>query len=175
MKYEIILSGVGGQGLISIGDIIGNAAVFEGKNAALTSVYGSEARGTFTKADVIVSDENIHFPGIESPGFILCLAQVAYQQYLGQLTGDSIVFYDSNQVTTDPAAKGRHIGHDFRQLGIELGNIAVANTIALGSIVSVVNMLRPESVVSAITERFAGRQSIIDLNIRAFELGMSLK
>jgi len=175
MRYEIILSGVGGQGLISIGDIIGQAACIEGRQVALTTSYGSEARGTFTKAEVIVSDEEIPFPGISEPTYLLCLAQVAYREYLGSLTKDTVVFYDASEVAPDFTLPARHIGSDYRELALGLGNLAVANTIALGSMVSGIGMLKQESVVQAVSNRFAGKDAVIALNLKAFELGLSIR
>lgn len=59
-QIEVILSGVGGQGLILCGTLLGEAAaLYDGKRATLTSEYGVETRGTFAKSDVIVSDEEI--------------------------------------------------------------------------------------------------------------------
>ena len=76
MKTEIVLSGVGGQGLISTGEILGLAASLFEDNlyATLTASYGSETRGTFTKTDVIIADAPIGYPNVDSPDVILCLA-----------------------------------------------------------------------------------------------------
>ena len=74
MKIQIVLSGVGGQGLISNGEIMGQAAsIFEeGLFATRTASYGSETRGTFTKTDVIISDQPIGYPNVDEPDVILC-------------------------------------------------------------------------------------------------------
>ena len=80
--WEIVLSGVGGQGLLSIGNLLGEAAsIFGGKKATMTASYGVETRGTFTKSDVIISDEEIDFPEVLNPDIVLCLAQVSYDRY----------------------------------------------------------------------------------------------
>ena len=74
MKKEIVLSGVGGQGVVSVGEVMGQASLHEeGLNATMSASYGSEARGTFTKTDVILSDELIGYPNIAVPDIILCL------------------------------------------------------------------------------------------------------
>ena len=80
MKKEIVLSGVGGQGVVSVGEVMGLAASLyeENLNATMSASYGSEARGTFTKTDVIISDGEIGYPNVASPDIILCLAQVAF-------------------------------------------------------------------------------------------------
>lgn len=176
MKYQIVLGGVGGQGLISTGEILGQAAaVYEGKKATLTAAYGSETRGTFTKSDVIISDEDIYYPNIDSPDIILCLAQVAYDRYVDKFTDNTLVFYDVDMVTKAESAKGEHFGYPFRNISIEMGNMNVANSIALGTIIQKTGVLTKESIISAFTDRFSGKQKVLDLNIKALEKGITLQ
>lgn len=175
MKKQIVLSGVGGQGLISTGEIIGEAAsIHEGVYATLAASYGSETRGTFTKSDVIVSTEPINYPNIEVPDVILCLAQVAYDRYLDKFNDQTLIFYDTELVTPAKDAKGIHIGHPFKEMSIELGNMAVANTIALGAIIQKTGVLKRDSVVSAIREYFSAKPKVIDINIKALDVGYEL-
>ena len=150
MKTQIVLSGVGGQGLISTGEIICQAAaLFEnGLNATMAASYGSETRGTFTKSDVIVSDEPIGYPNVETPDVILCLAQVAYDKYIDQFEDHTKIFYDTELVKPAEGAKG---------------------------IMDRCSLLHRDSVAQAIAHRFAGKQKAIDLNIKALDLGLSLK
>ena len=175
MKTQIVLSGVGGQGLISTGEIIGEAAsIHENVYATLAASYGSETRGTFTKADVIVSDEPVTYPNIDVPDVILCLAQVAYDRYVDKLAGHTLVFYDTELVTPAPGAKGVHIGHPFKQMSIEMGNMAVANTIALGAMIRRTNMLKRDSAANAIADYFAAKPKVVGINIQALDAGLAL-
>lgn len=107
MKKEIVLSGVGGQGVVSVGEVMGLAASLyeENLNATMSASYGSEARGTFTKTDVIISDGEIGYPNVASPDIILCLAQVAYDRYVDAFRDDTIVFYDSEKLRQRRAPK----------------------------------------------------------------------
>lgn len=176
MKTQIVLSGVGGQGLISTGEIIGEAAsIHENVYATLAASYGSETRGTFTKSDVIVSDEPISYPNIETPDVILCLAQVAYDRYVPKFGDHTLIFYDAELVTPNPQAKGIHIGHAFKAMSIQLGNMAVANTIALGAMLRRTGMLKRESVTAAISEYFSAKPKVIDINIQALDTGIALE
>lgn len=175
MKSQIVLSGVGGQGLISTGEIIGEAAsLYENLNATLTSSYGSETRGTFTKSDVIISDQMISYPNVEHPDIILCLAQVAYDQYVSKFLDSTRIFYDSDAVHINPNARGNHIGYPFRKIAVDMGNMQVCNTIALGVIIKKAGILHRDSVLAAIASRFAGKQKVIDINEKALDYGLSL-
>jgi 2-oxoglutarate ferredoxin oxidoreductase subunit gamma len=175
MKTEIVLSGVGGQGLISTGEILGQAAsIYEDLNATMTAAYGSETRGTFTKTDVIISDGQIGYPNVVTPDLILCLAQVAYDKYVDKFTDKTLIFYDTDEVKPAAGAKGKHIGFPFREMSIKLGSPQVANTIALGVIIKETGLLKKESIMQAIAARFKGKDKVIALNDKALTEGMKL-
>ena len=161
--------------MISTGEIIGQAAaIYQNFNATMTASYGSETRGTFTKTDIIVSDEQIGYPNVEHPNIILCLAQVAYDRYINKFRDNTKIFYDTDMVVKAPDAKGEHIGFPFRTMSIELGSMQVANMIALGTILKQTGILNKESVMSAISARFHGKDKVIALNDKALDLGLSL-
>lgn len=176
MKTEIVLSGVGGQGLISTGEIMCQAAALfeDGLNATLTASYGSETRGTFTKTDVIISDEPIGYPNVETPDIILCLAQVAYDKYVDKFGDHTKIFYDTEMVKPAEGAKGEHIGYDFRAMSLALGNMQTMNTIALGLMMKRCSLLHKESVMKAFAHRFAGKDKVIAINGKALDLGLNL-
>ena len=175
MLITIVLSGVGGQGLISTGELIGKAAsIHENIFATLTSSYGSEARGTFTKSDIIVSTESISYPNIETPDIILCLAQVAHDHYINKIQEHTLVFFDSEKVNPGDSVKGIHIGYNFRKMGIQMGNAAVANTIALGLIIEKTGVLRYESIAAAIRDHFSAKPELVEINVKALDYGRSL-
>ena len=176
MKKEIVLSGVGGQGVVSIGQVMGIAAsLYEEKlNATMSASYGSEARGTFTKTDVIISDGAIGYPNIEKPYIILCLAQVAYDRYVGKFDDNTLVFYDSELVKKAEGAKGEHIGFPYRKTAIELGSIQSANFVALGTMVKKTGLLHPEGILKAIENWFNGKTKVIASNQKAFNKGLEM-
>lgn len=99
---------------------------------------------------------------------------MAYDRYVNRLGEHTLVFYDTEQVTPSEGAKGTHIGYNFREMSIELGNPAVANTIALGLIAKKTSMLRRNSLVSAIQEYFSAKPKVIGVNIQALDAGMAL-
>ena len=159
MKKEIVLSGVGGQGVVSVGEVMG-----------LASLNEENINATMSACDGLVG-----YPNVAVPDLILCLAQVAYDRYVDKFTDDTLVFYDSDEVTPKEGAKGTAIGHPFRKLAVELGSIQSANFIALGAMMKKTGLLKPESVEQGIAKRFAGKQKVIDSNRKAFEKGLTLE
>lgn len=174
-RWEIILSGVGGQGLIVSGSILGEAAtIYENKNATLTSSYGTETRGTFTKSDIIISDGDIYYPEVMKEDTVLALAQVAYNRYVGNLDEEAMLIYDSGLVEEVKESKAKQFGFPITDIARELGNSAVANIVALGIIVRLTGVVSPKAVIKAIEDRFAKKPKVVELNVKAFNRGMEL-
>ncbi|HRW23422.1 MAG TPA: 2-oxoacid:acceptor oxidoreductase family protein, partial [Spirochaetia bacterium] len=101
MRTEFRLSGSGGQGLLLAGIVLAEGAILDGKNAVQTQSYGPEARGGSSKAEVVVSEEDIDYPKATDPDFLLALTTDAYKAY-GKLMGKGLIIVDSS-VCLDPA------------------------------------------------------------------------
>lgn len=174
-QKEIIISGVGGQGMILCGTMIAEAAaIHDHKRATLSSEYGVETRGTFAKSDVIVSDEEIFFPDVTEPDLIICLAQVAYERYSGKC-GDTLIVYNKAEITPDPQRSAWERGVNITKLAKELGHPAVANIITMGIVVGLLEVVTIEGAEDAI-RRFFGKkgEKMVALNCKAFEAGYEI-
>ena len=172
-RWEIILSGVGGQGLILSGTILGEAAVvYEGKNATLTSSYGTETRGTFTKSDIIISSGDIYFPEVTKADIVLALAPVAYDRCISDMDKDAVLIYDSDLITDVKNTGVRQYGCPITQTARRLGNATAANLVALGIIARMTGVVSETSVIKAIGDRFPAKSQVAELNIKAFKGGV---
>lgn len=174
-KKQIILSGVGGQGLIAVGSIIAEAAIKGcGMYAAMTSSYGVETRGTFTKSDVILSDSEIYYPEVMEADIVLALAQVAYDKYVDSLPEGAVFIYDSTQITKTRASAARQAGYAFTDIALDMGNVLSTNMLALGAIVGLTEVLPVESVVETIKRMYVKNLKVRDSNLDAFNRGYQL-
>ena len=175
-QNEIIISGVGGQGLILCGTLMAQAAVLhDHRQATLSSEYGVETRGTFAKSDVIISDQEIYFPDVTEPDIIVCLAQTAYERDAGKYGPEVLIIYNQDEVAADPAYSASQQGIDITKISRELGNTAVANIVTLGIVAGVLKVVTAEGVLNAIREFFGSRgEKTVALNIRAFETGYEI-
>src|SRR5512137_1593716 len=100
-RFEIRLSGSGGQGLVLGGVILAEAlGVYEGKNVTQTQSYGPEARGGASKSDVVVSDDEIAFPKPEKTDILVAMNQTAVDRYTGALADNGTLLADATFVTT---------------------------------------------------------------------------
>ena len=172
-KWQIIFSGVGGQGLMLAGNIMGRAAVeFQGLNAVMTSVYGVETRGTFTKSDLIISPEQIAFPEVQQPDVVIALDAIAYNRYVASLPENCLLIYDSAIAPGESPAK--QLSYPIAEKAKELGNPAVANVISLGILVGLTQLMDVEAMQQAISNEFSNRANIAELNLKAFASGLAM-
>lgn len=174
-RYEIILSGVGGQGLVVGGTILGEAAtMFENLNSTLTTSYGVETRGTFTKSDVIISKDEIFFPEVIEEDLVLALAQVAYNKYAKSINEDCILVYDSNSIEPIDDVRAKQYGFPIVEASREVGNVAAANIVSLGIIVKMTGVVSSEAVINVLKEKFSEKPKVFEVNLRAFNKGLEL-
>jgi len=175
-QKEITISGVGGQGMILCGTLIAQAAVlYDHKKATLSSEYGTEARGTFARSDVIVSTEEIYFPDVTEPDLIVCLHQKAYERYSGKTDEKCLLVYDLAEVEPDPAQASHEVGIDISERARALGNPATANIITMGIIAGKEDAVSPGAAYQVL-ESFFGKkgEKVVAMNKKAFDLGYEL-
>lgn len=170
-KWQIVLSGAGGQGLILAGTILGEAAVLiEGKNAVQTQSYGVESRGGFSKSEVVISTRTIAYPKVTEPDVVLALTQGAYDRYCGKLPAGCLFICDSSQIEgVDEAAEGVY-AYPLTEIARDAGSPGVTNMVSLGVIVALTGAVEAASVEQVMAERFAKRP----MNSRAFNIGLDL-
>lgn len=170
-KCEIIFSGVGGQGLLIDGNVLGEAAsIVDKKQAVMTCAYGDETRGAFTKADIIISDEYIDFPEALSPDVVVSLAQVAYDRYAGGMKEGSILLYNANQVR-EGDSRAKQYGILMEDIAAQADNPQGLNVVALGAMIALTGVASPEGVKRMLAKRFAGKEKVVQGNEKAFDLG----
>lgn len=171
-RYEICLSGSGGQGLILAGKILAEAvAIYEGRNAVQTQSYGPEARGGASRAEVVISDHEIDYPKALKLDLLLCLTQESCTMYASNLKDGGILIVDSRAVDDLPAGNYKIYSVPIAETAVKkLGRAVVTNIVALGIIAKISGMVSEEAAKKAILAKVP--RGTEDLNIRAFEEGL---
>jgi 2-oxoglutarate ferredoxin oxidoreductase subunit gamma len=177
-RTEIRVGGLGGQGIILCGSIIGKAAaIFAGKHAAMIQAFGPEARGSACSAQVIVADQPIGYPYVRKPDILVLMSQDACVQFAPQMKQGGLVLFEEELVKT-----GEHIPSQSRALGIpatrfaeELGRRLVLNIVMVGFFAGATGLLPYDAVEKAVLDSVPkGTES---LNLRAlgkgYEYGLS--
>ena len=166
---EIRLSGTGGQGLITAGIILAEAAIMEGKEAVQSQSYGPEARGGASKAEVIISDSFIYHPKVVNPQVVLAMSQQAAKNYSGDLGPEGVLIIDTDLVPDVPPDV-HVVSVPITRLAVEkLGRDLFANIIALGLLVRVSGVVSFESIQKAVARRVP--PATVDKNMEALSIG----
>ena len=152
-RYEIRLSGSGGQGLILMGIILAEAiGVYDGKYVAQTQSYGPEARGGSSKSEIIVSDEEIDYPKAMRLDLLLAMNQRSCDEFYPDLKPDGLLIVDSTFVTQVPNQKAFQV--PFTRIAREkFKREVVANIIALGALALLSPVVSAKAVESAVLAR----------------------
>ncbi len=152
-RYEIRLSGSGGQGLILMGIILAEAiGIYDGRYVAQTQSYGPEARGGSSKSEVIVSDEEIDYPKAIKLDLLLAMNQKSCDEFFPDLKPDGLLIVDSTFITQVPTPKAFQI--PFTRIAREkFKKEVVANIVALGALSQLTPVVSPKAVESAVLAR----------------------
>lgn len=175
MKREIILSGFGGQGVMSIGKNLAEAGVAEGLEVSWVPSYGPEMRGGTANCTVILSDEPIGAPMTEHPSEIIIMNLPSLLKFEPTVVPGGTVFVNSSIVSekvTREDVKAVYVPCD--KIAEELGNSKVSNMVMLGAYIAATRALKQETIETMIREMFSGKkEKLIPLNLDALKRGMS--
>jgi len=168
---EIRLAGSGGQGLITAGVILAEAAIAGGHEAVQTQSYGPEARGGASRADVIISDEAILYPKARKFDIFLALTQEAYDKFRGDLAPGGLLIIDSDLV--DPAGdRGAKAVPITAAVKKNFGERMPPNVMALGVIHGMMPLVAERKLLDTVKNRVP--QKSVDKNVKAFKMGIKM-
>ncbi len=171
-RTEILIGGVGGQGVILAGILLGSAAtLYDGKKAVQTQAYSSEQRGGMARAEVILDEAAITDPQVRRPDILIALAQDAIQRHLKKIKSGGLLVMDADLV--QEFDKG-----EFNVLSIpatsiadkEMGNIVVANLVLLGGLIHKTGILSVGAMEKAIEANVPPKAK--EMNLKAFRRGL---
>ena len=172
-KIEVRISGLGGQGVVLAGQILGKAAVYDGKNVVQTQSYGAEARGSIAKSEVIISDETIGFPIVRKCDILVAMNQGALDRYLKDVKENGALIVDSTSVKRISETKAKIFKipateHAEKTFGARI----YANMLMLGALTKVLNVVSEKAMKKAILDTLA--KNVADINEEAYKKGKQL-
>jgi 2-oxoglutarate ferredoxin oxidoreductase subunit gamma len=170
-RYEIRFSGAGGQGLITAGIILAEAAsIIEGKNAVQSQSYGPEARGGASKSEVIISDAPIDYPKATIVDACLAMTQEAADKYANGIKKGGVLLLDSDFAPNAPEGDFRVIKMPImRTAKDEIGREIVANVVALGAMIALTDVVSREAGLKAVLAKVP--KAFLELNEKAYNAG----
>ena len=176
MKKEIIISGFGGQGVLSMGKILAYSGLMEDKEVTWMPAYGPEQRGGTANVTVIVSDERISSPILSKYDVAIVLNQPSLEKFEEKVKPGGILIYDGFGILNPPARTDIKVYCiDAMNKAAEMKNSKVFNMIVLGGLLKVCPIISMEGLNTALFKTLPERHHhLIPLNMEAVEIGGSI-
>ncbi len=174
MRTEIRVAGTGGMGVVLAGVIVGRAAVvYGGLDAVQTQSYGSEARGTAAKSEVIVSDEPIKYPKVRKSDYLVAMSQKALDMYSGDSQDGSVIIVDDDLVDTSGLSPGYEIIRiPAMKIADEMGQRMISNMVMLGALIKKSTVFTIDALEKAVADMVP--PATLELNMKAIRAGAEL-
>ena len=187
MKQDIILAGVGGQGILSIATVIGSAALQQGLYLKQAEVHGMSQRGGDVQSNLRLSSDPIHSDLISKGGadLIVSLEPMEALRYLPYLSKDGWIitntapfvnipdYPEMDKVMAELKRQPRVVALDVDAIAKDLGSPRGANMVLLGAMSAVLHILEPEKLREGIRRIFGRKgEAVVESNIKAFDAGL---
>jgi len=172
---KTIFAGFGGQGVLSMGLNLAEAAMLEGKNVTYLPSYGAEVRGGTANCTVAISDEDIASPIASSPDFAVVMNQPSLVRFQNQIESGGVLFLNSSLIDME-VSRGdiEVVSVSANRIADELGSPRSANMVMLGAFTRRSNLVSLDSVVQGLRTALKNRQKLIAINREALMSGYDL-
>ncbi len=176
MTEKIIIAGAGGQGIMLLGKILAEAVLQEKKNISWFPAYGPEVRGGTAYCMVVLSQEEIPSPRVEKANILVIMNQPSWEKFQNRITPKGLMILNGSLIKSVPEKTNAEILKEpFTELAIKLGNIRVANMIALGALIAKKRIVEPETVIKVLeTIAPPDKRGLIEINKKALQTGIEL-
>ncbi len=175
MTTKTIFSGFGGQGVLSMGFTLANAAMLEGRYVTYLPSYGVEVRGGTANCTVVVSDEEIASPVASEPEFVVAMNQPSFNRFQNILQSGGLMCFNASLVnSTSIRSDIEVLAIPTSELAEKLGTIKVANMIMLGALIKASDIISFDAMIKNLAELLGeGKSKLIKLNREALEMGFN--
>jgi 2-oxoglutarate ferredoxin oxidoreductase subunit gamma len=167
---EVRITGLGGQGSVLAGYIIGRAySINAGNHASMLQSFGPEARGSACSATLMLSESEVLYPYVHSPDVFMVMSGEGYEKYRDEMAEDGTLIYESDLVKARPKKGQKAFGVPSTRIAETLGRTIVQNIVMLGFLTAVTRIVDPDDMRKAVTDSVpAGTE---ELNLKAFDAG----
>lgn len=177
MTEKIIVTGAGGQGIMLLGKVIAEVAMRQNKHVALIPSYGAEVRGGSAYCMVSISDEEIASPYIEKADTLIVMNNPSLNRFKDKIKRNGLLILNSSLVTDKIEKKDlKVVKQPFTDIALRLGNLRIANMVALGCFIKHKKLLNPK-LINQVLGEFAGKEKkdLVEINLKALQEGLKLR
>ena len=176
MLIKSVFAGFGGQGVLSMGLNLTQAAMIEGKHVTYLPAYGAEMRGGTANCTVAISDEEIASPVASSPQLVVVMNQPSLVRFQNQVDSNGVVFINTSLIEAEVLRTDIDvIKVAANQIAEELGSARSANMVMLGAFIKKSNLVLFDTIVDVVHSLLEGKgEKLFAANKKALETGYRL-
>lgn len=169
---NVTMAGFGGQGLMFIGKLLAYCAMKRGLNVTWIPSYGPEVRGGTANCTVVISDEPIGSPVINTPEALIIMNNPSLEAFEPKLKPSGLLFVNTNLVTRQTTRTDINVIRvPASQAAVEASERRAANMVIFGAYVAKTGTISKEDVANGFKELFSAKTEALEANMRAFEKG----
>ncbi|MBL7106509.1 MAG: 2-oxoacid:acceptor oxidoreductase family protein [Phycisphaerae bacterium] len=166
------VAGFGGQGVLSMGLLAAGAGCFAGHEVSWFPSYGPEQRGGTANCSVVISDDPIGSPVVQYPDILVAMNRPSLEKFAADAVSGATIFYDSSAGQFDPPDGITAVSVPTIEIARKAGSEKAINTAMLGVMIqSGVLGIGKTHFCEALKVHFAAKQKVVDINLRAIDLG----
>jgi len=175
MLHEMIFAGFGGQGILTMGQIVSYGAVDNKLETSWIPAYGPESRGGTSNCTIMVSDERIACPMTAAPSAVIVMNEPSFDKFIPKLKPGGIAVCNKDLVSsTTDRTDIEIIWVEANTIAKEMGNLMTAGNICLGALNAKVNFLERSAIEDGLGHVFTGKKAkLIPLNMEAYDKGVA--
>jgi 2-oxoglutarate ferredoxin oxidoreductase subunit gamma len=175
MLIKAVIAGFGGQGVMSMGLDLAQAALLEGKNVTYLPSYGAEVRGGTANCTVGISDDEIASPVASSPEFVIAMNQPSVMRFQNQIQSGGLFFVNSSLVESEISRGDINIIKvPANSIAENLGSPKSANMVMLGAFAKKSGLVSLNSTIEALKFILGTKQKLLAVNEKALKAGYDL-
>lgn len=172
MRHEMIMSGFGGQGVLLMGQILTYAGMLEEKHVSWIPSYGPEMRGGTANCSVIITDGLPGSPMVDQPTAAVVLNLPSLDKFEPTVQVNGVLLVNSSLIDKEVKRKDIKVYRvPVNDIATELGNIKMANMVALGALIAATEAVEMEMLFKAFAKKFASKPQVIEANKVAIKRG----
>jgi len=172
---KTLIAGFGGQGVLSMGLNLAEAAMLEGKNVTYLPAYGAEVRGGTANCTVAISDDEIASPVASSPEFVIAMNQPSAVKFQHHIQSGGLFFLNSSLVEAEIIRGDIEIVNvPANRIAEELGSPKAANMVMLGAFTKKSGVVELSNVSQALKHILGSKKKLLELNEKALLTGYNL-
>lgn len=175
MTHEIIIAGFGGQGVLSMGQLLVHAGLLDNKEVSWLPSYGPEMRGGSANCSVIVSDEPVVAPIVTDASCLMAMNRPSLEKFQKNVVPGGMIFVNSSLIDIKVSRDDVTTYYiPCNEIATKLGNNKVAGNVMLGAFIAATGAVSIDNIMASLSVTLKSKQHLLPVNREALEAGETL-